>query len=52
MTIAAMIDTAITISAHTDDSSPSAIPDRISVAGPVRAAVAHSVTGPLSGWVK
>ena len=38
--------------AHTDDSRPSAMPDRITVAGPVRAAVAVSVTGRLSGCVK
>jgi hypothetical protein len=34
------------------DSIPSAIPERITVAGPVRAAAAVSVTGRLSGWVK
>src|SRR5262249_15529115 len=52
MAIAPTIASAITTSAQTDDSNPSANPERISVAGPVCAAGAVSVGGPFSGGGK
>ena len=50
------IDTAMArtmaMMAHTEDSRPSARPDRVRVAGPVRAVSATSLTGPRSVEVK
>ena len=43
---------AIISSAQTEDSRPSARPDRMRVAGPVLAAVAHFGDGPLIGMGK
>jgi len=37
--------TAIAMIAYTDDSSPNAVPDKMTVAGPVRADSAISFTG-------
>ena len=43
---------AIMMIAYTDDSSPDAVPDNTTVAGPVRADSAISRTGPYSVPVK